>query len=105
MDQPVAIEDVFLPFRTYAWAITGSVSVADKLLLKCFEEIALSMPDALPTTRTEWFDHMDCVVVDWVSSGEGRAEPENPMIAKTIRMIGSIQKDALHHLLARSGAY
>lgn len=104
MDQPVAIEDVFLPFRAYAWAVTGSVSLADELLIKCFEDIVRTMPDALPTTKTEWFDQMDGVVVDWVSSRQGHAVPEHPMIAQTIRMIGTVEQDALRYLLSRSEA-
>lgn len=103
MDQHIDIEDVVLPLRTYAWAVTGSVVLADQLLAKCFEEVARATSDTFPTTKIEWFDYIDDVVVDWVSSGHESTLSEHGTMTETIKMIENVQQDVLCNLLDRSG--
>jgi hypothetical protein len=40
MSRTISIEDMVLPLRTYSWAVTGSVSLADALLVKCFDKLS-----------------------------------------------------------------
>lgn len=99
MDQDIAVEDVVIPFRTYAWAVTGSVALADQLLMKCFERMASSSPGSFPTNAVEWFDKIDDVVVDWVSCEDPEKFPEHQMLAKTAKAVFNVQPDMLCRLL------
>ena len=68
MSRTISIEDMVLPLRTYSWAVTGSVSLADALLVKCFDKLSKEPASNLPTTKTEWFRYIDKFVVDWTAS-------------------------------------
>jgi len=104
MNQHVAIEDVILPFRTYAWAVTGSVCLADQLLTKCFERISATPSDPLPSTRGQWFDRIDSVVVDWACTSDVSNAPDYLDMTKTVRMISNVEQDVLSRLLDLSKA-
>ena len=102
MKQHIEIEDVVIPLRTYAWAITGSVNIADQLIMTCLEGVANAPAEVLPTTKLEWFGHIDNVVVDWVSSEHQEKTLERNMIASTINVTTHIKTGILYHLLERS---
>ena len=102
MKQHIEIEDVVIPLRTYAWAITGSVDIADQLIMTCLEGVANAPAEGLPTTKLEWFDHIDNVVVDWVSSEHQEKILEHNMIASTINVTTDNKTGILYHLLERS---
>lgn len=70
MGQHIDIEDAIMPLRTYAWAVTGSVSVADELLIECFEGIVGASTDEVPANSNDWFSFIDGAVVNWAYSGQ-----------------------------------
>ena len=102
MDQRVDIEDIVIPFRTYAWAITGSISKADQLVMKCFKGLACAATETLPTTKMEWFEYIDRAVVDWIASEDEGDFPNHRVVAKTIKVIANVQPAILYRLLAHS---
>ncbi|MEO9969859.1 MAG: hypothetical protein ABJG15_08545 [Hyphomonadaceae bacterium] len=104
MTETVAIDDIVEPLRAYAWAVTGSVGLADQLLISCFETIGNMKSGPLPNTQGDWFGHLDNVVVDWVASGQGAILPEHCSMVETAKMIEGVKKDVLWCLLDHSGS-
>lgn len=104
MTETVAIDDIVEPLRAYAWAVTGSVGLADQLLISCFETVANLTTGPMPNTEGDWFGHLDNIVVDWVASGQGAILHEHCSMVEAAKMIESVKKDVLWCLLDRSGA-
>lgn len=102
MDQHVSIEDVVIPFRTYAWALTGSISQADQLMIRCFEGIAKAPPETLPKTKKEWFDYIDNAVIGWVSGQKDEPPVDHILVAQSIKAVADTEPDSLYRLLTSS---
>lgn len=101
MDQQVDIEDVVIPLRTYAWAVTGSVRLADALLEESFETIVSDTFAALPATRLEWFNCLDDVIVNWSIREQDISLTQHSRAIQTIKMATSNQPEILGKLLDR----
>lgn len=98
----IGVEDVLTPFRTYAWAITGSVSQADQILIECFEGISQVETKLLPTSHTQWFTHIDSLVIEWVCKQKQTSLEDNYRIAQTIETSAVVEPGLLFRLLEKA---